>query len=470
MDAVIAITLLLVGGLPISLAVARHPVTALLLAPLAAALTTAVASSLMIIVGGTLIPWCAGVWAAQAGIAYSLWRKRRPSSRAPHSLGTIAAAGVLVLPFLLLLRQPVAWDAHSIWWLHAGYFTHGATFARDAIADPAYAFSHVDYPPLSSSTVAAIWSLLGTADFRIAQLVTGVLNFSAIALLVFAVRTVTVTGRALAGWLAAVGVGLATWALDPFGATNGYSDVLYSAAAVAAAILLLVGRDPLDQLRLPLLLLAVAALTKNEGLVLVLLVTVATILRHGRGLFARTPDSRRRWGRVVLLCWPAAAGLAWMAVIRGIGGSSDLAEQGRFGDLLAGDLNARGRLSQIFDAYAGRAGMIILAATLIAVLGMIFLRSRRHELEIGSDAWIWLVAAVHLATVTATYVITPYDLKWHLATSAARVLLPVVLLLAASGAVWMVVASTAPSANPSDDREPAATDHPSAPMVSVTEP
>jgi hypothetical protein len=442
LNALVVFACLILGGLPLSFAMTRRLLRAALLAPLAAALTASAAVGLMLHAGGPLLLWCGITFAGQLALAYWLFRRDRPVPAAGPWWASVMAAGVLLLPFLTIKAQPTGWDSHLIWWLHAGYFWHGGEAARQAIANPAFVLSHVDYPPLTSAMVATAWSVLGRADFRVAQLVVAVLNFSAIMTLVYAVRTVTARGNAVASWIAAVGVGLATWVFLPYGATDGYSDVLCSVAFAAAAVLLLLGPDPLARPSLPLLLMAVAALTKNEGLVAVLILAGAATLRQGTALLRwRTPEARRHLGRVALLWWPVAAGLAWMALVRTLGGRSDLTEQGRFDDLLRGDLGVRNRLSRIFTAYEPWIGTTLLLAIVVAICGAVFLRNARRRLEIGSDGWLWIVLAAHLLALTFTYLITPYDLAWHLGTSVRRVLLPVVLLAVTSTAVWGAVAA-----------------------------
>ncbi|MCP2326641.1 hypothetical protein HDA40_005148 [Hamadaea flava] len=467
LNALVVLVCLFLGGLPLAFALTRQLLPAVLLAPLAAALTGSAAVGLMLLAGGPLLLWCGIALAGQLALAYGLSRRDRPVFLVDPWWVSAVVAGVLLLPFLTIKKQPTGWDSHSIWWLHAGYFRHGGEAARQAIANPAYAFSHVDYPPLTSGTVAAVWSILGQVDFRVAQLIVAVLNFSAIVLSAYAVRTVTVRGNAVVSWIAATGVALATWALLPYGATDGYSDVLCSVSVVAAAVLLLLGRDPLARPGLAMLLMTVAALTKNEGLVAVLIVAGVATLRNGRGLLRwRTPEGRRHLGRVALLWWPVAAGLSWMVIVRALGGQSDLASQGRFDDLLRGDLGVRHRLGSIVTAYEPLIGVTVLLAVVVAVAGAVFLRPARRRLDLGSDGWLWIVLAAQLLVLTFTYLITPYDLGWHLGTSARRVLLPVVLLAMTSAAVWAVVAGPAARADritPVSPARPAALEDSAAP-------
>ncbi|MEK8108112.1 hypothetical protein NKG94_30190 [Micromonospora sp. M12] len=101
-----------------------------------------VAVVLMLIVGGPLPLWIALVLVAGAVGAW--WLFRRGGEPAPYGRWSHALLIALpLLPPLLLVFEPAyQWDAHSIWWLHAGYFSHGGEYARAAIGDPAFVFAH----------------------------------------------------------------------------------------------------------------------------------------------------------------------------------------------------------------------------------------------------------------------------------------------------------------------------------------
>jgi hypothetical protein len=128
-------------------------------------------------------------------------------------------------------------------------------------------------------------------------------------------------------------------------------------------VLLLFGKDPFARPALPLLL-AVAALTKNEGFVAAGALAVFVTLRERRNL-------RRAW-----CVWlPVAAGLAWSAVARFLGARSDVTN-GHFRELLAGDKAVFDRLPPTIIALQAQVGMILAFSLGAAVAGGLFLRCR----------------------------------------------------------------------------------------------
>src|SRR5690606_31697288 len=262
---------LVVAGLPLAFALTRRVLYAMVLAPLVCALLATVAVMVMLVVGGSLWVWLAVVYALQAVLAVVLLR----AAMAPVEHGTTADVLWLAVPLLppaaTAIGPPIGWDAHSIWWLHAGYFARGGEVARQAMSEPGLAFSHPDYPPLPSAPVAAVWQVFGAADFHVARAVSATITLSAIVLLAFAVRRALGFAPPLAARLAGVLVALACWATDPVTVTAGYSDALWAAAFVAGALPLLLGQAarPVD-----VGLLAVAALSKNEAFLAVVTLAV----------------------------------------------------------------------------------------------------------------------------------------------------------------------------------------------------
>ncbi|MFG2043438.1 hypothetical protein [Dactylosporangium sp. NPDC048998] len=429
MTSLLGVVLLMVVGLPLGFALTRALPLALVLAPLAGAMVTAVAVIPMLIFGGPLLVWVAAVLVLTGFLA---WRLRdRP--RAPHGSWRDALLLTVPLtpPFLPIFQQPTSWDAHFIWWLHAGYFAEGGGFARDAIGSQALAFSHQDYPPLASSAVALVWQTFGTRDFYPAGIVTGVVTFAATAAVVYAVRLVTASGPALVSWPAAIAVGYSAFSPLWLVPTAGFSDAMCATAFAAGTVLLLFGREPFDRRILPLTMLPLcsAALMKNEGLSMVVALAVVGSVKYRRSL------------RQVGWTWlPVAAAGVWSVTARVLGARTDVLAGGRFGELLHGDPDTVGRFPVILSTMAGRVDRVVGFAAAAAVLGMLVLRRRRREFGLAGDLWLWAVAALYWAALTLIYMVTPMPLRWHLSTSVDRVLISIVVLACASAACWAVVA------------------------------
>lgn len=433
MTSLLGLALLIVAGLPLGFALTRAVPLAIVLAPLAGAAVTTAAVLLMLATGGPLLAWVTPLFLLTG---YLAWRLRgRP--RVPHGSwrDALLLTVPLVPPFLPVLQQPLLWDAHLIWWLHAGYFSQGGGFAREAIGSQALAFSHQDYPPLASAPVALVWQVLGTRDFFPAAIVTGALTFSATAAVVYAVRLVSAAGPALVSWLAAIAVGYSVWSPLWLVPTAGFSDAMCATAFAAGTVLLLYAREPFGRiLPLTMLLLCCAALMKNEGLSLVGALAVVGSVKYRGNL------------RHIGWAWlPVAVAGIWSVTARLLGAQTDVLVGGRFADLLRGDPDTVGRFPVVESTMAGRVDRIVVFALAAALLGLLLLRRRRREFGLGGDVWLWAVCALYWAVLTLIYVATPMPLQWHLSTSVDRVVISIVVLACASAACWAVVALHRPA-------------------------
>jgi hypothetical protein len=431
LGAALASVVIVAAGLPAGYLVARRLPLALLFAPLATALAATVAVILMITCGGPFVGWLLAVLVAQYGLVFLLLR-HRPRAPLPHAgwVDCLCYAVPLVPPFTALRLAPTQWDAHSIWWTHAAYFTSSGAIARAQLGNPWMYFSHTDYPPLLSAAVAVAWRVSGP-NFWTAQAASAVVTFAGIALLAYAVRTVTAIGPPVLSRLAGVLVALSAWGFAVVAPAGGLADPLWASTFVAGCVMLLVGPTP-GGLTLPLLLLTVSALTKNEGFIAVAELAVLTTLRDRR-------DLHRAWR----LWLPVAAGFLWSRLARHYGATSDLVAGGHFAEFLHGDPAVWHRLRPIGDSMATLLGLITGLSAVSAALGTAFLRRQRAALGLGADLWLWLAYGLFFVTLTITYLTSPNDIAWHLATSADRVTVPLTLLVVASSAIWGVTAYAA---------------------------
>jgi hypothetical protein len=427
-----ALALIVCCGLPLGYALGRNLALAFVVAPMVSAATATFAVFAMLIVGGALIPWLVVALAVQC-VAALLLVFRWPVRRFP--LPGWAEARWLLLPLLLplgmVLALPEAWDANSIWWLHAAYFVPGSDFAREAIASPVTVFSHTDYPPLSSAPVSAAWAVLGGGDRYVAQFVSAAVTFSAVATLVYGVRYVTSAARPALSRFAAVAVGLSCWGASWYVLANGYADALWSCAVAAAAVLLLVGQDGLRRPGLVMLLLSVSALAKNEGLTAAFFLAALATLRY-----------HRQWRRALLLWPPIIAGLGWEVLVRRLGAVSDVTSGPRLTKLFSGDPLLLHRVRMTVDAIWVRIGPMLVCAVILGVVGSLLLRTRRRRLGLAEDAWLWAFGALYGAMLLSVYVSTDGDLNWWLGTSVDRTTLLLALVGCISAACWLVVAAS----------------------------
>lgn len=458
MALVVALAFLVVAGLPLAYAITRDVAVAVVLAPLVTGLQCSAAAVAMVLVGGPELggspfgPWSAVVTVASWGLAAGLIRRPRAPLPTLGIVDLVVMYGPLLLPALLVRRPPVAWDARSIWWFHASWIDGGAGAFRDALANPALAFSHPDYPPLAPATIAGAWSLSSGSGLWVAQVVTTVLTLSAVAVLAYAVRHLVPSVAPMVARLVALGVALGVWSVASYGVAGGYVDHLWAAALAAAVVLLVVGGHVLapdgsvgdddvlahGTLALAAVLMAVAALTKNEGLVATVIVAVVFTVR-----------ARRHLRRAAWIWVPVLAGVAWSLVARAFGATSDLSASPRIGQLARGDLAPLERIEPTLSKLAGQAGWLLLAAAVVSVIGAVALGDRRRALGLVPVRWPWAVVVAYTVALVGTYVISPYDIGWHLATSIDRVSVLLVLVALAIVASWVLVA-VAPEPGASD--------------------
>jgi hypothetical protein len=369
----------------------------------------------------------AAVVAIASGV--SVFRHRGltgPGASSDSSTVLLLPAGGLVA-FATVLRPPVAWDARSIWWFHAKWFEQGGAAVVDAMRNPAFSFSHPDYPPFAPATNAAAWLVDGTQSAKHAQIVTALLTLSAVSLLgyaiwrLFAPRLGVRTATAASCLVVAASYGVAR--VDP--ATNGYVDVLWAASFATACVFLLASPKSHEALRWGALMLAVAALTKNEGLVAASFVAALTVIRYG--LHRRV---------VAWLSLGLAPGVAWILIIRILGVVSESADQSRSGRLFALDPAVTSRIGPAARSVADHVGLVTVAAAGVSLAGLVLVGPLRRKLSGSLAPWMWVAWLGTVASLAFAYVVSSRPLAWHLRTSVTRTTIAPNLVLLAEGAIW----------------------------------
>ena len=407
-------------------------------APLTGAVLAAASAAGCLAVGGPLLGWFVGLSVvAAAGTIAVWWRcpstfplRRRRSSVGNWPTGHRAAgvAGAVVIMaatawFLVALRAPtVGFDARTIWLLHGVWFLDGHQAALAALRNPAIPFAHPSYPPLVGGSVAVSWLVTGNHGYRLGVVMVALLDACALAAAAWVAVEVGrrvgaavwrrpamayTAGVVVAGLLVLAAAGV----VGPF-ATNGYADPLWASAAVGAVGFGLVlpgrGRDA----GAAVLLLAVAGLTKDEGIVTAMAIVVLMALRAARGsMVAR---------RGVLPWRPVLAGVAgvlvlgaWPVLVKLLGATADVPITGpRQGDDLS-------RAHQTAQAMAGHLHVLLLALP-VAVLGGLLLRRARRAAGIGNDGWACAALAAGILIVAAAYVTGGGNVEFWLATSVHR--------------------------------------------------
>lgn len=328
----------------------------------------------------------------------------------------VPAAGCLLLAGLATLSfwQHWAvtphgeWDAWAIWNLRARAILRGAPDWA-SVFSPAIGWSHVDYPLLLPMTVARLWAYTGQENPVIPAVV---------AMLFFASSLVTVAtlvGR-WRGWPAGflAGMALVVPRTFVFQGSCQCADIPIAFFVLVAIASLLIGADA--QNPGPWLVVAGAAAglsawTKNEGMLLLLLVALVTAVRT------------RRFRALLQLAAGAAAPLFAIAMFHfriapppnylfntpGGGSISDkLLDPARWTMVTT-------RLAELLpkwgDVPAG--ALTVLAVSVVLIAGP----DRR---SLRRAAWGLLMVTAMFAGYSLFYVITPLPLAWQIATSFDR--------------------------------------------------
>lgn len=428
-------------GLPLAFALTRRWIMALALAPLITGLASAAAATVMVMVGGPFALWVAALLMAEMLLGWRILATRPAPLPMPTSwdlLGLIPLAA----PFILLWRPPVYWDARSVWWFHASWFAAGGSAAGAALGNPQVVFSHPDYPPLLPAAIASAWTASGASSLRLAQSLGALLTLGALIVLALIVRQLAGPQAKFAGTACGLAVGLSAWAAAPFGPAGGYADHLWATVWVGAAALLLIDPETVDReggrkIVLAAVLMSVAALVKTEGFLAVIMLAALFTLR-----------SRRRWRSTGPVWVSVLAGGAWVVVSRLHGASSDLATSAtvRLTQFKSGDFTALDRLDPIVAAMREQFGWLLVLGMVITILGVALLGRLRSHLGLASTWWIWALLGCYLATLVATFLLSEYDIAWHLGTALDRVTVPIMLLVAVNTASWVITAIGRPTA------------------------
>ena len=367
-------------------------------------------------------------------LAMALWRGRRgwhddqvappETSRWKRShvllLTAVVAAAVLsVRDFAQhTARLPHGeWDAWAVWNLKARFLFRGG---EDWIGLFSPELPHAAYPLMLPGTVARLWLWIG-ADAPVAAAVVA-------AVFLYAIPVVVAGSVAqLRGWRPALWAALIVLSAAPLTlvATYQIADVPLSFFTVATIALLaasLVDRARWQTAACAGVMLGLAGLTKDEGLPFLIGMTVS---------YACYPVVRRQWkARYRHVTAMVAATLpAWGLILAT---RSSTASTGLAQAFLAPDVGNKvwnaDRHLQVIQTFAetlwfwagdGWAGVGLLFGAALVFGGYRLERQTYAVAGFGAAA-----VGLMLASYYAAFIVTPYDLTWHL-TSLSRVLVQI---------------------------------------------
>lgn len=328
---------------------------------------------------------------------------------------TLAAALYSAILRAIVHPHGDGWDAFAIWNLHARFLFRGGGHWRDGFS-PLIPWSHPDYPLLLPSAVAHFWSVLGHETTAIPAVIGLTFTFSTLMLLYSSLAVAR--GRTVAM------LGTIVLASTPFFVEQGasqYADVPLSFFFLAVMVLVRLR----DEHRIehssvgPLALAGIAAgfaiWTKNEGMLFLCATVVALVVVHGR-------QKLRAVAGFLLAVAPFLVLVLWFK--HSVAFSSELFSNQPA--MLHKVLEPRRYWAIVtwFGKDFLRFGewWPVPGTSLLVLLYFVIPGGRKPQSEQNNYAGI-LTIVLTFVGYFAIYVITPYDLYWHLRFSLNRLFL-----------------------------------------------
>lgn len=380
----------------------------------------AVTGTIVISAGGRVTPSLFYVVLGVVGAAGALrWGRRRAAGPVRGSDGVgagvaasrdrvavvlLATAAVVWLALLAAAsRDRLAWDGWAIWTFKARVLFDEGTLPP-AVLDPAgaYAFAHPEYP--LGVPILDWWIYRHAGQVRPALLsMLGALWFGLLPVLMWR-ATRSYAGERLAA-LGAFGV-TTFWPIS-FYAIGGYADVLITVATLGAVIELeRMAADPDRRSAVRLAwFLALAAVAKNEGLVLALIGSAVGAWLLWRG-------GARRVGTFAALGLPFAAAAPWLWTVWRL-----RLEPHHLAGARPGVLEALARVPDVLRSLV-ELGLTRSWIPLPWLLLLGVLLAARRTRATSRASWLFL-GGYALAFLTV-YVVTPLDPDWLIGSTLDR--------------------------------------------------
>lgn len=350
---------------------------------------------------------------------FRYYRNRIPSTATMNKgLGAVFVCLLFLGP---IIGKPLTdWDARSIWFFHAKMvFTAGA-FSQNAGWQDAVVkmFSHPDYPNLIPTLAAQVAQLVGFWNEYLPKLSLFFILVPAITLLFSFAR------RSLSFFLLVL---LLLFSINPY-FWNGYMDgylALYFAIAILFMGKYVQKSQPID-LTTSICCLLILPYLKNEGMLAVMvggMLIPFIILFYKKSIKLHKPLSKN-WNNCLywlILLLPIAIWFFYKkqwGLVNGleVGSAESLARLvNRLGD---------GSIKTIFTNIGNQVDVSLL------LLGVLFSATVVWKKFLPVEMIPAVFAAfIYCIGMIVVYLMTPYDLSWHLHFSIQRTLLPVIYCL-----------------------------------------
>ena len=357
----------------------------------------------------TLLTWCLGLAAA-----LYLFLKRRKSFNENFGIlnweGIVFLVGFIIQSINLSLQPVMANDARGIWLLKAKALFTGTNTFISYLQNPAFVYSHTDYPISMPLLYVDLLRPLGTFW----EPAVGILSFAFFFFLVVAIygtiKHFTKVKPILALAIVAVIFFTQEYARQGW---SGLSDVPLSLAFLGTvSALYFASKPPIGIVNyLPAIIFAGYSSTiKNEGqtflALTVLLVAWIVVSKFFKQIFKPT---------TLLFIVPLLPILLWKLLMSHYAIDNDILSSPNLADIIKRVPILITEISpRLFDGL--RFGIFFTPALIISLLPI-----RKQTDKVLSS--IGLIILGQAAVYLVIYLITPHDLVWHISTSFSRLLL-----------------------------------------------
>ena len=349
-------------------------------------------------------------------------------------IGAIVLVTVLVFSFFILIT-PIEWDAQYIWFFHGKmiFYSNGLNQAT-GLSNPAYQFSHVDYPKLIAILSAQFASLIGYWNDTLPRL-------SLLVLLVPTILGVTSFYKKLNISFLYLYL-MVFFSLNTY-TVNGYMDAYLAIYACISLLFFWQGitRDNTDDIVTGCAFISIIPLFKNEGMLFLISIILGVILivvvyKSTRHLSKEIIRNRLFWAISALLVVNIAV-WSWLKYRWGLKN-----------DLNLGLDSIQLIINRVNDDSVHTILRLVFSHTnigisLLILLVTIFFSIKSLEFRFSSIALCTSVTLIYFTGMVLIYLATPHDLAWHLSSSISRTMMTVNLsIIAANYSVLTTIDNT----------------------------
>jgi hypothetical protein len=361
------------------------------------------------------------------------WPSRPQQNSAPRSLTAAFLLALLAALYSAVIRaldEPYGsgWDSFAIWNLHARFLYRGGGHWRDGFT-ALIPWSHPDYPLLLPAAIAHFWTSAGRETPAVPAIIGLIFTFATVGLLFAALDMLAGRTSALLGGMALLCspffIELGTWQ---------YADVPLSFFVLATLVLFHLSDNSTLQPRMVsgVLILAgfaaaCAAWTKNEGILFLCAILFARIFvrfRQARSVMVENANHPLRLLPALYALIPVMCVVFFFK--HSIAPPGDL-----FSDrpALFHKLGEAWRYGVVLKWYGKeflRFGHWLLIPIPILMLALCLTMRKRAVAPVDASVRSSAIAlSLTVAGYFFIYLITPYDLYWHLRFSLARLFIQV---------------------------------------------